>query len=457
MKLQFLGAAGTVTGSKYLLTINQHKILIDCGLYQGIKNYRLRNWKPLPVDPASLDAVILTHAHIDHSGYLPLLMKNGFNGPVYSSRATYDLCRVLLPDSGFLHEEDARFANKHHFSKHKQAEPLYTQEDALASLKLFQPIEFNETLTIRGGIQVTLRPVGHILGAASAEIRSPGSGSAATKSIIFSGDVGRQQDLMMYPPSPLPACDYLVVESTYGNRCHPPVDPLAVLAGLVNNTIKRGGSLLLPAFAVGRAQLILLMLHQLKTQERIANIPVYLNSPMAIKATEIYAKHHQLHKLTHEQCEAIDDGTHYVRTMEESIALNNRQYPGIIISASGMASGGRVVHHLKAMVADHHHCIAFLGFQAPGTRGDAMIHGASQIKIHGQYLPVKAEVVVLENLSAHGDYQDIITWLKQSPAQPKQVFVTHGEPLAADSMRCHLRDQLGWPARVPEYLEQVTL
>ena len=453
MKLQFLGAAGTVTGSKYYLTIGNKKLLIDCGLYQGVKNYRLRNWQPLPFDPADLDAVILTHAHIDHSGYLPVLMKCGFKGPVYCSPATRDLCKVLLPDSGFLHEEDARFAQKHRFSKHQPALPLYTQEDAIASLKLFHSIAFNTEFEVAPGIAVKLRPTGHILGAASVEVRHGG------RNIIFSGDVGRQEDLMMYPPAPLPQCDYLVVESTYGNRCHTPIDPVDGLATLVNRTIKRGGSLLLPAFAVGRAQLILLLLHQLRLQGQIPDVPVYLNSPMAIKATEIYARHHKLHKLTGEQCRAIDEATHYVKTVEESIALNNRQYPGIIISASGMASGGRVLHHLKAMAPDHHHSIAFLGFQAPGTRGDAMLNGASQIKIHGQYVPIKAEVTRLENLSAHGDYQDIITWLQQGQmtSAPRQVFVTHGEPLAADSMRCQLRDQLGWPARVAEYQEVVTL
>ena len=453
MKLQFLGAAGTVTGSKYYLTVGSKKLLIDCGLYQGIKNYRLRNWQPLPFDPADLDAVILTHAHIDHSGYLPVLMKRGFKGPIYCSPATRDLCKVLLPDSGFLHEEDARFAQKHRFSKHQPVLPLYTQEDALASLKLFRTIAFNTEFEVAPGIAVKLRPTGHILGAASVEVRY------GNRNIIFSGDVGRQEDLMMYPPAPLPPCDYLVVESTYGNSCHTPIDPVDGLATLVNRTIKRGGSLLLPAFAVGRAQLILLLLHQLKLQGQIPDVPIYLNSPMAIKATEIYAQHHKLHKLTGEQCRAIDEATHYVKTVEQSIALNNRQYPGIIISASGMASGGRVLHHLKAMAPDHHHCIAFLGFQAPGTRGDAMLNGASQIKIHGQYIPVKAEVAMLENLSAHGDYQDILTWLRQGrmAQAPRQVFVTHGEPLAADSMRCQLRDQLGWSARVPEYQEVVTL
>lgn len=451
MKIKFLGGAGTVTGSKYLLAINNKRILVDCGLFQGVKNLREKNWQAFPEDIKSIDAIVLTHAHIDHSGYIPALTKAGFKGSIYCSSATLDLCKVLLPDSGYLQEEDARYANYKKFSKHHPALPLYTEDDARQSLNSFQAVNLNEEIQITDDIKASFSPVGHILGACSVRIEANG------KSITFSGDVGRQNDLVMYPPKPIKDTDYLVVESTYGDRKHEEIDALSFFEKIINTTSKRGGIVLIPSFAVGRTQINLHIIQQLKDQKRIPNLPVHLNSPMAITATEIFCKHHEEHKLSDEQCKIIDQNTHYVRTPEESIELNASKYPSVIISASGMASGGRVLHHLKSLIPYHQHSIVFIGFQAPGTRGDALVNGANEIKIHGQYYPVKAEIHHSGSLSAHGDYSEIISWLKQSNIHPKHVFVTHGERTASDSMRVKLKDTFGWDTCVPDVGEEIEL
>ncbi len=451
MKLQFLGATETVTGSKYLISHNQHKILIDCGLYQGVKNLRLRNWAQLPVDPGLIDAVVLTHAHIDHSGYLPALVKRGFKGRVYCSSATNALCKVLLPDAGYLQEEDARYANRRKFSKHHPAQPLYTEEDAIASLGQFHPVACGHPVKITPELTIEFSPVGHILGACAVKV------SDGKKSVLFSGDVGRPNDPIMYPPKPVKAADYVVVESTYGDRRHQKIDSEKKLGDIINKTIKRGGVVLMPAFAVGRAQTMLYLLLQLKKKEIIPNIPVYLNSPMAISATEIFCDYHGEHKIDAQTCAMIDNSTTYVRTAKESIALNNKISPSVIISASGMASGGRILHHLKMLAPDHRNSIVFLGFQAPGTRGESIVNGATEIKIHGAYHQVRAEVHSLDSFSAHGDYQEIIDWLAHIKIPPKRTFVTHGERSASDAMRRHIKEQLGWEACVPEYLYETEL
>ena len=444
MKIKFLGGAGTVTGSKYLITHENQRILVDCGLYQGVKKLRLRNWKPFPVDPKTINAVVLTHAHIDHSGYVPALRKKGFKGPVYCTQGTYDLCKILLPDSGFLQEEDARYANKKKFSRHNPAMPLYTEKEAIESLKLFKPTYYHKPVEVAHQIVATFTPVGHILGSSAVQIKAGG------KIITFSGDVGRREDLVMRSPEPLNKTDYLVVESTYGNRKHDETDPFEFFKSIINKTMERGGIVLFPSFAVGRAQTILYIIQLLKERNEIPDVPVFLNSPMAITATEIYCRHHKEHRLTEEECAKIDKGTHFVRTPEESIELNKRKYPSIIISASGMASGGRVLHHLKTLLPNHRNSVVFVGFQAPGTRGDAMVNGAQQVKIHGAYHPVRAEVCNLDSLSAHGDYEEILSWLDQSDITPRQVFVTHGEPAASDSMRLKLEEQFGWKVDVPD-------
>ncbi len=449
--VQFIGATGTVTGSKYLVRYDRHSVLIDCGLFQGIKNERRRNWQDLPFPASNIDAVLLTHAHIDHSGYLPALMKHGFHGPVYCTEATGALCRVLLPDAGFLQEEDARYANRKRFSRHNPAEPLYTEADAERVLKQFRRIPKDDALALPGGMTAQFIPTGHILGACAIRLEYAGT------SITFSGDVGRENDPIMYPPEALPATDYLVVESTYGDRLHEDIDAEAIIAGVINRTVNRGGIVLMPAFAVGRAQLVLHILQRLLAQDRIPQLPVFLNSPMAIRATEIFFSLHAEHRLSRADCEQMDAITHYVKTVEASIELNARKYPCVIISASGMASGGRVLHHLKSLIGDPRNTIMFLGYQAAGTRGEALTRGAPQVKIHGQYFPVRAEIANLPSLSSHGDYAEITRWLRRMPGKPRRVFITHGEATAADCMRRHLQDEFGWQVTVPEYLDCVDL
>ena len=451
MELQFLGAAGTVTGSKYLLSSGNKKVLIDCGMYQGVKNQRRRNWQPPPFNPQELDALLLTHAHVDHSGYIPALINAGFKGKIYCTQGTKALCSILLPDAGHLLEEDARYANRKGFSKHKPALPLYTEKDAKASLSHFEAVNFDEPVEVCQGFRVNFTPAGHILGAASLSI------SAEGKTIVFSGDLGRQIDPVMYPPQTLSKADYVVVESTYGNRKHDKADPEEQLAAIVTKTVARGGSVLIPSFAVGRAQALLYILTKLKAEERIPNIPIYLNSPMAISATKLMFNCNQQVRLSQNDCAFVDENVRYVRSVEESIEINEQHFPRIIISASGMASGGRVLHHMKSMLPNYRNSIVFAGFQAPGTRGANMVSGAEKVKIHGAYYEVKAQVHELGNLSAHADSDELISWLANFNHNPKQVFVTHGEPEAADCLRLRICDELGMTASVPEYMESVKL
>lgn len=451
MEIAFLGATGTVTGSKYLLTIGSKKILVDCGLFQGFKQLRLRNWAPLPVDTTEIDAVILTHAHLDHSGYLPLLVKDGFAGKVYCSASTRDLCAILLPDSGHLQEEEAEYANRHKYSKHAPALPLYTKGDAGQSLRHFLPVDFEADIDLGGGVTLRFLPAGHILGSAFVLLKHTGT------TILFSGDLGRPKDLIMSAPASIHGVDYLVVESTYGNRRHDPSDPKAALAVIINRTVQRGGIIIIPAFAVGRAQALLYLIYRLKIEGTIPDIPVFLNSPMAAEATYLYCNHRSEHRLTPDQCQAMCRAAHIINSAEESKKVNRLRDPMILISASGMATGGRVLHHLKAFAPDPRNTILFVGFQAGGTRGAAMVNGAKSIKIHGEYIPVHAEVCVMENLSAHADYTEIMDWLSHFDSKPRKTFITHGEPAAADALRHRIEEKLGWHCRVPEYLERVSL
>lgn len=451
MQLQFLGATDTVTGSRYLLRQGKSRLLVDCGLFQGYKQLRLRNWSPLPVDAASIDAVILTHAHLDHSGYLPLLARQGFSGKVYCSPATFDLCRILLPDSGYLLEEEAEYLNRHKLSKHSPALPLYTRDDAQRCLKLFEPVSYRKPWQPAEGLNATLTPSGHILGASFVRIDN------GLRSILFSGDIGRPNDLVLAAPSPMDGADYLVVESTYGDRLHKDSNVLQELAEVINRTAARDGVVVIPAFAVGRAQSLLYAIHLLKAQRLIPNLPVYLNSPMAANATQTYGQHRTELRLTRVQCEAMTHTAQIVVTPEESRQLNTRSGPMVIISASGMATGGRVVHHLKAFAPDKRNTILFAGFQAGGTRGATIIAGASTVRIHGEDVPVRAEVAMLDNLSAHADAAEIIGWLRGFKSAPRQTFITHGEAAAADAMRLRIERELRWPCHMPYYLESVSL
>jgi metallo-beta-lactamase family protein len=450
-KITFLGGVGTVTGSKYLVETERARVLVDCGLFQGFKNLRLRNWAEFPTPPKSIDAVVLTHAHLDHSGYLPLLIKNGFKGPVICTQSTRDLCNILLPDSGFLQEKDAEFANKRGFSKHKPALPLYTEKDAERAMRAFSAAPFAKAREVVTGMKVIFHPAGHILGAAIVDLECEG------KRIVFSGDLGRPNSSTMLDPTPMDKADYLLVESTYGDRTHSSNDPEEALAQVINRTYARGGTVLIPSFAVGRAQTLLYHLQRLIAANRIPNVPVFLDSPMAIDASELFFAHSGDHKLSLEQCRALSGVAHYVRTMEESQSLNADHAPKVIISASGMATGGRVLHHLHNLVTDARNTILFAGFQAGGTRGAALTGGAEQIKIHGEYLPVRAEISNLEMLSAHADAGEILGWLGHFKSPPRMTFVTHGEPSAADALRRRIEEQLHWACRVPEYGDCVEL
>jgi metallo-beta-lactamase family protein len=450
VKLTFLGAAGTVTGSKYLLEAEDERILVDCGLYQGVKQLRLRNWKPLPVAPESIGAVLLTHAHIDHSGFLPALVRDGFGGRAFCTPPTRDLCEILLPDAGHLQEEDARYANRKGFSKHHPALPLYTEDDAKHALSALSALPF-EDWNEAGPFRFRFRPAGHILGAASIEVEHAG------RRVLFSGDLGRAEDLLMQPPVPPEAPDWVVIESTYGDRLHVKADPFEVLAAVLTRTVTRGGILLIPSFAVGRTQTLLYCFHEIFRRGLADEVPVFVNSPMATDVTNLFHESSQYHRLPEELCGAVCDVAHYTRSPEESEELAASRTPAAIISASGMASGGRVLFHLRALAPDARNTILFPGFQAPGTRGDALVHGARSIKIHGSQVPVEAEVLQLDIFSAHADQAGLLAWLEACERPPRRVFVTHGEAVAADTLRREIQDALGYSATVPEYRETVEL
>ncbi|WIO73288.1 MBL fold metallo-hydrolase [Porticoccaceae bacterium LTM1] len=454
LSLSFLGAAGTVTGSRYLLELRNggqlNRILVDCGLFQGYKNLRQRNWRPFPVEPETIDAVLLTHAHLDHSGYLPLFVRNGFEGPIYCTAATRDLCEILLLDAAHLQEEEAAFRNRHHYSKHEPALPLYNRQDAERALKQFKVVEFDKPLD-GGPWKVRFHPNGHILGSAFLDVEIGG------RHILFTGDLGRPNDLIMRPPEPPVYCDYLVTESTYGNRLHDNRDLQSTVADIINTTVQRGGSVLIPSFAVGRAQAMLYLLNQLRQNNRIPNIPMYLDSPMAIRATEVLQRHCNLHRLNKHECQSLDDQVTFTRTVDESRELDHLKVPSIILSASGMATGGRVLHHLKRMIRDHRNTVLFAGFQAGGTRGARLVDGAKTVRIFGKEMNVQAEIQQLAFLSAHADYQELTHWLQKIPVAPKQCFITHGEPEASDQLRLRLNEMFGWSACVPEMGERVEL
>jgi metallo-beta-lactamase family protein len=450
-KLTFLGAAGTVTGSKYLLDTGKRRILVDCGLFQGFKQLRLRNWAPLPLDINALDAVVLTHAHIDHSGYLPLLVRRGFKGRVYCTRATRDLCGIMLPDAGHLEERAAEDANRHRYSKHDPALPLFTEEDARKALRQFRPLDFAEDFALGDGLTLNFRYAGHILGAAMAEFERGG------RRILFSGDLGRPNDPIMRPPEAINSADYLVVESTYGNRKHPTSDAQDALAEIITSTAHKGGSVVVPAFTVGRAQLLLYHLYHLKTAKRIPNLPIFLDSPMAMDAGEVFRSHPDDHRLSATEARAVCDVARQTPTSEESKEIDRNRVPSVIVSASGMATGGRVLHHLRVFAPDPRSTILFTGFQAGGTRGAAMAAGAQSVRIFGDEIPVRARVANLEMLSAHADADEILDWLRHFDHPPRQTFITHGEPEASDALRKRIERELNWNCGVPAYRDDADL
>lgn len=446
-----MGATGTVTGSKYLLEADQNKFLIDCGLFQGLKELRLRNWAALPIDPKLIDAVILTHAHIDHTGYLPLLVKHGFKGKIFASPGTKDLCELLLPDSGFLQEEEAAFANKHGYSKHHPALPLYTQEDANKALKQFEVVDFHFYHSLTPSLKFKLHHAGHIIGASLVEFHHKNT------SLLFSGDLGRPFDSVMREPEPIWNADYLVLESTYGDRMHEHVNPMDKLGIIINETAKLGGSVLIPAFAVGRAQSLLYYIHQLKKINKIPNLPVYLDSPMAQNATNLMCKYKEELRLSKQQCSDVCGVATYVTTIDESKKIDSLHVPSIIISASGMATGGRVLHHLKNLAPNPRNTIVFAGYQALETRGDRIVKGEKTVKIHGELVAIKARVELLHNISAHADYNEILGWLGNFKRAPKRVFLTHGEPHSRASLKSKIEAKYKWSCMMPEYMQTESL
>ncbi len=449
--IEFLGAADTVTGSRHLVHLGGASIVLDCGLFQGFKVQRERNWLPPPRALLDADAVVLSHAHLDHSGWLPVLVRSGFRGRVYASPATIDLAEVLLLDSAHLQEEDARRANRLRYTRHPKALPLYTRRDVQRTLQRFAPLPPGREAMV-GGVGVTLTPVGHLIGACAVTLRH------GRERVVFSGDLGRTQDLLMPPPARIAEADVLLVESTYGNRSHPTLDAAAALGAIVRETAQRGGSVLLPAFAVGRAQALMLALRRLKRAGAIpAELPVFVDSPMATQATALYHKHRRLLRIPPREAAQLAEGVRFVGDARQSIALTRSRFPSVIISASGMATGGRVLHHLKAMAPQSRHHIVFAGFQVGGSRGARLVAGATEVKIHGEYVPVRAQVSQLEGFSGHADAGELLGWLRGFARPPRQTFVVHGEPDAADTLRLRIQDELGWRVRVPQHGERVSV
>lgn len=449
--LRFLGATGTVTGSRYLVEWQGRRILVDCGVLQGYKQLRQRNRRPFPVRPRSIDTVLLTHAHLDHSGYVPALIKAGYSGRVICTRSTAELCGLILPDSGHLQEEEARYARRRKYSDHPRPAPLYTFEDARAALDRLSPVDFDAPVDLGDGIAATFIPAGHLLGAAQIRLK------LGHVTLHFTGDLGRKSDPLMRPPAPFPGSDVLVCESTYGNRKHEAFDPEAQLREIINRVAGRGGTLLIPAFAVGRAQGLMYFIARLRTRGEIPDLPVYLDSPMATDATGIYHNHHDEHHVSWKDCTAMFKLARRVRSVEESKALNTSTYPSVIISASGMLTGGRILHHVVNRAGDPRNAILLSGFQAAGTRGAALAAGADHLRIFGRDVPIRAEVIQMDSLSGHADADEILAWLRGAPYPPRMTYVTHGEPDAADTMRFRIEHELGWKARVPEHLETVSL
>jgi metallo-beta-lactamase family protein len=442
MRISFHGGADTVTGSKHLVELGGTRVLLDCGLYQGFKVFRERNWLPPQPSLLEADAVVLSHAHLDHSGWLPALARAGFRGPVYAAPATRDLAAVLLLDAAHLQEEDARRANRFGYSRHAKAQPLYTVADAKRALALIRPLAPGLALPI-GDVEATLVPVGHLLGACAVSLRH------RRETVVFSGDVGRSADLLMPPPQPVAHADVLLVESTYGNRVHPPEDVEAELARIVGTTTARGGSVLMPSFAVGRAQALLLVLQRLKRSGRIPpGVPIVLDSPMAIEATAVYRRHRKLLRIKPSEVDRLTDGVRLIATAAESMRLAHVRMPTVIIAASGMATGGRVLHHLARMAPDPRHHVVFAGFQVAGSRGARLVAGAAEVKIHGKFVPVRATVSHLEGFSAHADADELMRWMAAIRRAPRETLVVHGDPDASDALRLRIERELGRHARV---------
>ncbi len=442
MKITPLGGAGSVTGSRFLVETQRHRILMECGLFQGLKSLRLKNWEPFPVPPASLDAVVLSHAHLDHTGYLPALVRAGYAGPVLVTPATADLLPVLLQDAAHLQEEDAAFANRKGFSRHARALPLFTRDDAKAACDLLESREWHSPFEVHD-LQLQFFPAGHLLGAAMIRVEDE-----AGDSLLFSGDLGRSQDPLHPPPSPRPPSRRLLMEATYGNRSHAPEAPEEGLAAVVSRTLERGGVVLIPTFAVGRAQAILLLLHRLRKERRIPGVPVFLDSPMAIRASEVHLEHAgELRPEPGELTRALN-AAEWVRTSEESKSLNRRRGPMVILAGSGMLTGGRILHHLQHYGGRHENLLILVGYQAEGTRGRELWRGERSLRMHGRWFDVRCQVESLELLSGHADREELVEWAASGTEPELGVGLVHGEPGPADHLRRRLMDRTGWRVEV---------
>ncbi|HEX3149407.1 MAG TPA: MBL fold metallo-hydrolase [Gemmataceae bacterium] len=457
--LQFLGASGTVTGSKYLVRHRGQQVLLDCGLFQGLKELRLRNWLKPEFSPREIASVVLSHAHIDHTGYLPLLVKRGFRGRVHCTAATADLIEILLPDSARLQEEDTARANREGYTKHRPAVPLYDLADVKDALKLIERHPFGKEFPVAGDMKATFRRTGHILGAASIDLAI---GKPDPVRLVFSGDLGRFNDPILHDPEPVPEADVVLVESTYGDRVHPP-DPIGELERIINESVQRGGPLIIPAFAVGRTQELLWHIRQLETENRIPVLPVYIDSPMATEVTDLYCHHTGEHNLSLKEltgshgCGIQTSRQVMVHTVDESKAINGLDGPFIVIAGSGMATGGRVLHHLARRLSDPRTTVLLPGFQAQGTRGRQLEEGARTVHIHGRDVEVNAQVYRLEGLSAHGDRNEILRWLHGFQRPPAQCYIVHGEPVAAQALTKAIEEELDWPVRPAVDQEVVTV
>lgn len=455
MRIRFLGAAETVTGSKTLLETSdrRHRILVDCGLYQGLKALRLKNRDPFPEDVRRIDAVVMTHAHLDHSGHLPLLVKNGFRGRIYCTPPTRELMELVLLDAANLQEEDAAFANREGFSKHKPAEPLFTCEDARRALGLVEVVREDREFTPARGFTAKFRRNGHILGSSWVVVEADGQRA------LFSGDLGRPRSLLFPSPEPPETADAIIVESTYGDRLHRNhhAEAQDSLGDVVRDAIARGGHLIIPAFAIGRTQELLHLLARLRAASQIPEVPIYVDTPMGTQATEIFTSYPAWHRLSSTEIDALERVAHVVKSQQESIALMREDTPKIIIAGSGMAAGGRVLHHLASKLPNPKNTVLLVGYQSAGSRGRLLQDGATELKMHGRYIPVRARIETISSLSAHADQTEILEWLGKVPAPPKRVFINHGEPQAADALRLKICDSLGWSVVVPREGESFEL
>ena len=460
-KITFLGATGTVTGSKYLLEADGKRIMIDCGMFQGLKELRLRNWEDFPVDPTSIDTVILTHAHIDHTGYLPKLVQMGFKGTVFATPATTDLSMIMLPDSAHLQEEDAKYANKKQFTKHKPAMPLYSITDAENALELFQPLSYGKVKQLSENITLCYRDAGHILGSAFVDIRL--KVNDGERRILFSGDLGRPAQPILRDPHTVFGTDYLILESTYGDRLHGQTNKKTDLAQIINESYERGGVLIVPSFAVGRTQELLFTIRELEEEKRIPIMSVFVDSPMAINATNVFTKNVQDHDLESKvtELEGVDilktADLRFTQTAEQSKAINNISSRAIIISASGMVTGGRILHHLFNRLENPNNTILFIGYQAEGTRGRTIMEGADTVKIHGQHVPIRARIENISGFSAHADYNEILAWLSSFNEAPRKIFIVHGEISQSEALAERIRTAFNWETAIPEYRESFDL